>query len=121
MVHQILKDASVASNELGTERIFWTFRNTGHVARYSVSLEVVGIHSGGGQFGDIAHLATGKRGAIVYETGDLLPWPIAISLIGKHPRIRTLNPAMLLVLRDYWFHRLASREYNHGSWMKGVR
>ncbi|MDG5485958.1 nitronate monooxygenase [Mycolicibacterium gadium] len=70
-IHEKVKDAIVAGNELGTELIFRTLRNTGRVASNAVSREVVEILNQGGQFEDIAHLVSGKRGVKVYETGDL--------------------------------------------------
>lgn len=70
-IHQKVKDAIVAGSELDTELIFRTLRNTGRVASNAVSREVVEILNQGGQFEDIAHLVSGKRGVKVYETGDL--------------------------------------------------
>ncbi|WP_101947827.1 nitronate monooxygenase family protein [Mycobacterium sp. 3519A] len=70
-IHQNVKDAIVSGSELDTELIFRTLRNTGRVASNTVSREVVEILNDGGQFEDIAHLVSGKRGVKVYETGDL--------------------------------------------------
>ncbi|MFV9633830.1 NAD(P)H-dependent flavin oxidoreductase, partial [Mycobacterium neumannii] len=70
-IHQNVKEAIVAGTELDTELIFRPLRNTGRVASNAVSREVVEILDEGGQFEDIAHLVSGKRGARVYETGDL--------------------------------------------------
>ncbi len=70
-IHPNVKDAIVAGNELGTELIFRTLRNTGRVASNTISREVVKILDDGGQFEDIAHLVSGQRGAQVYQTGDL--------------------------------------------------
>jgi nitronate monooxygenase len=70
-IHQRVKEAIVAGDELGTELIFRTLRNTGRVASNAISREVVEILNSGGQFDDIAHLVAGKRGVKVYETGDL--------------------------------------------------
>ncbi len=70
-IHQNVKDAIVAGSELDTELIFRTLRNTGRVASNTVSRDVVEILNHGGQFDDIAHLVSGKRGVKVYETGDL--------------------------------------------------
>ncbi|OBI03617.1 nitronate monooxygenase [Mycolicibacter nonchromogenicus] len=70
-IHQKVKEAIVAGSELDTELIFRPLRNTGRVASNAVSRKVVDILDEGGQFGDIADLVSGKRGAKVYETGDL--------------------------------------------------
>ena len=70
-IHQNVKEAIVAGDELGTELIFRTLRNTGRVASNTISREVVEILNKGGQFEDISHLVAGKRGVKVYETGDL--------------------------------------------------
>jgi nitronate monooxygenase len=70
-IHQNVKEAIVAGSELDTELIFRPLKNTGRVASNAISREVVQILDNGGQFDDIAHLVSGKRGAKVYETGDL--------------------------------------------------
>ena len=49
-IHQNVKEAIVAGNELGTELIFRSLHNTARVASNAVSREVVEILKGGGQF-----------------------------------------------------------------------
>src|SRR6516162_9933657 len=49
-IHQNVKEAIVAGNELDTELIFRTLRNTARVASNAVSREVVEILNNGGQF-----------------------------------------------------------------------
>lgn len=71
-VHQNLKDQLVASSELDTQLIFRKFRNTARVYRNSVAEEVANIEQQEGtEFADVAELVSGKRGAIVLETGDM--------------------------------------------------
>lgn len=71
-VHQNLKNKLVASSELDTQLIFRKFRNTARVHRNSVAKEVANIEQReGSEFADVAELVSGKRGAIVLETGDM--------------------------------------------------
>jgi NAD(P)H-dependent flavin oxidoreductase YrpB (nitropropane dioxygenase family) len=71
-VHQKVKEQIVANNERSTALILRTLRNTSRVARNAVSGEVVSIESAGGaKIEDLAHLVSGKRGRLVFETGDV--------------------------------------------------
>jgi NADH:quinone reductase (non-electrogenic) len=69
-IHENIKQRLVEADERMTQHIFRTLRNTARVARNSVSEEVVEIERSGGSFADIQHLVAGKRGRLVYETGD---------------------------------------------------
>jgi nitronate monooxygenase len=70
-IHQKVKERIVANDEKSTDLIFRTLRNTARVAKNVVSREVVAIESGGNcKIEDIAHLVSGKRGKVVFETGD---------------------------------------------------
>jgi NADH:quinone reductase (non-electrogenic) len=71
-VHQKVKEQIVANNERSTALILRTLRNTSRVARNAVSGEVVSIESAGSaKIEDLAHLVSGKRGRLVFETGDV--------------------------------------------------
>ena len=70
-IHQNVKDRLVEAGERDTQLIFRQLRNTARVADNAVSREVVEKLKAGAQFEDIRDLVAGKRGAIVYETGDL--------------------------------------------------
>jgi NADH:quinone reductase (non-electrogenic) len=71
-VHQKVKEQIVANNERSTALILRTLRNTSRVARNAVSGEVVSIEgAGGAKIEDLAHLVSGKRGRLVFETGDV--------------------------------------------------
>jgi nitronate monooxygenase len=93
-IHQKVKDAIVAGDERGTELIFRSLHNTGRVASNTVSRKVVEILADGGQFEDIKDLVSGRRGAKVYETGDLEAgiWWIGTSmgLIDDVPTVQEL-------------------------------
>ena len=81
-IHQNVKEHIVASDERSTELILRTLRNTHRVARNAVSLEVTKIESSGGaKIEDLAHLVSGKRGKIVFESGDVNygVWSVGIS------------------------------------------
>src|ERR671935_155868 len=64
-------EALVAANELQTDHIFRTFRNTARVARNAVSSQVIAIERDGGDFAAVRELVAGSRGRLVYETGDV--------------------------------------------------
>ncbi|GGJ62801.1 NAD(P)H-dependent flavin oxidoreductase [Streptomyces brasiliensis] len=70
-IHENVKQAMVDSDELQTDLILRTLRNTARVAKNSVSTEVVRILNEGGVFEDVRELVAGARGRTVYETGDV--------------------------------------------------
>jgi len=71
-VHRNVKQHIVESTETETQLILRTLNNTSRVHRNSISEEVVAIEqSGHARIEDVAHLVSGGRGRIVYETGDL--------------------------------------------------
>jgi len=118
-IHPNVKAAIVAGDERGTELIFRTLRNTGRVASNTVSREVVGILNGGGQFGDIAHLVSGARGARVYETGDLEAgiWWIstAMGLIDDIPTVDALVSRIVREAEDLIDTRLRGMVETHAA------
>lgn len=69
-VHPSIKEQIVANDELATQLIFRTLRNTSRVARNTVSERVVEIERDGGSFEDIRELVSGQRGRKVFELGD---------------------------------------------------
>ncbi len=70
-IHDNIKRKIVEQNELQTNLVTRTLRNTHRVVKNSVSDEVIAIEKkGGATIGDLAHLVTGQRGKLVYETGD---------------------------------------------------
>ena len=71
-VHDKIKQQMVENDELSTDLIFRTLRNTARVAKNSVSQQVVEIESRGNcTIDDIAHLVSGQRGRAALEEGDL--------------------------------------------------
>jgi NAD(P)H-dependent flavin oxidoreductase YrpB (nitropropane dioxygenase family) len=81
-IHKNVKEHIVASDERSTELILRTLRNTHRVARNSVSQEVTTIEAAGGaKIEDLAYLVAGKRGKMVFETGDVNygVWSVGIS------------------------------------------
>ncbi|WP_185995957.1 NAD(P)H-dependent flavin oxidoreductase [Nocardioides campestrisoli] len=70
-IHDRVKQAIVAGDELGTELIFRSLRNTSRVASNSVSRKVVDILAEGGQFEDVQDLVAGVRGRTVFTEGDV--------------------------------------------------
>ena len=71
-IHQNVKQFLVDNDERGTNLIFRKFKNTGRVAKNSVSDQVVEISArDGAVFQDIQPLVSGAKGRIALETGDL--------------------------------------------------
>ncbi|WP_342723558.1 nitronate monooxygenase family protein [Bradyrhizobium sp. B097] len=71
-IHDAVKQFLVQNDERATNLIFRKFRNTGRVARNSVSDKVVEISSAAGtQFEDVRPLVSGAKGRIALETGNL--------------------------------------------------
>ena len=71
-IHENVKRQMVANDERSTNLIFRTLKNTARVAKNSVSQQVVDIESqGDASIDDIAHLVSGKRGRVVYDSGDV--------------------------------------------------
>jgi NAD(P)H-dependent flavin oxidoreductase YrpB (nitropropane dioxygenase family) len=71
-IHENVKRFIVANDERATNLIFRRFRNTGRVAKNSVSDEVVKISARPeAQFEDIRPLVSGARGRQALESGDL--------------------------------------------------
>ena len=71
-IHDRIKQLLVANDERATNLIFRSFRNTGRVAKNSVSDEVVEIAGRpGAVFEDVRPLVSGARGRVALETGDV--------------------------------------------------
>lgn len=72
-IHQNVKDAIVKATENDTVLCLRKFRNTSRLHKNKVSLEVRHIENTKQdvEFKDVAHLMSGKRGAKVYDTGDV--------------------------------------------------
>ncbi|MED5544700.1 MAG: nitronate monooxygenase family protein [Pseudomonadota bacterium] len=70
-IHDNIKRFLVENDERATNLIFRQFRNTGRVAKNSISDEVVTIaQAPGAQFQDVQPLVSGARGRTALETGD---------------------------------------------------
>lgn len=71
-IHQRVKDFLVQNTERDTKLIFRGFKNTGRVARNSVSDQVADIGSRpGAVFADVQPLVSGAKGRVALTTGDL--------------------------------------------------
>lgn len=71
-IHDDVKRFLVENDERATNLIFRQFRNTGRVARNSVSDQVVEIgNRPGAEFPDVQPLVSGAKGRTALETGDL--------------------------------------------------
>ena len=71
-IHDKVKQFLVGNSERDTHLIFRAFRNTGRVAKNSVSDRVVEISAAdGSEFSDIRPYVSGAKGRIALETGDL--------------------------------------------------
>ena len=71
-IHNRVKQLILDNDERGTNLIFRKFKNTGRVAKNSVSDEVVSISAReGAVFEDIRPLVAGAKGRVALETGDI--------------------------------------------------
>ena len=71
-IHDKIKQFIVGNDERSTHLIFRRFKNTGRVARNSVSDRVVDISSQPeAEFKDIQPLVSGAKGRVALESGDL--------------------------------------------------
>jgi nitronate monooxygenase len=71
-VHETVKQFLVTNDERDTRLIFRQFRNTGRVARNSVSEDVIALSNrDGASFEDVRHLVVGTRVREALETGNL--------------------------------------------------
>ena len=70
-IHDNFKRAMVANDELATELLFRSYRNTARVAKNAVSTEAVRIEREGKPFEAVAHLVKGVRGREGLSNGDL--------------------------------------------------
>jgi nitronate monooxygenase len=94
-IHDNVKQLLVRNSERDTNLIFRKFKNTGRVARNSVSDRVVELSAHPeSRFEDIAQLVGGARGRLALETGDLdagLIWAgQSQGLIDDIPTVATL-------------------------------
>lgn len=98
-IHPDVKAALVAGDELNTNLIFRQLSNTARVVKNTVSDEVVDILRDGGDFPAVRELVAGRRGRIVYETGDLnagIWWAgLSQALIHDVPTCRELIDRMV--------------------------
>jgi len=71
-IHDNIKQLLVANDERATNLIFRAFRNTGRVAKNSVSDQVVEIGGRpGAAFEEVRPLVSGAKGRVALETGDV--------------------------------------------------
>ncbi|MCP3379933.1 nitronate monooxygenase family protein [Bradyrhizobium sp. CCGUVB4N] len=71
-IHEAVKQFLVQNDERATNLIFRRFRNTGRVAKNSVSDKVVEISNvPEAAFDDVRPLVSGAKGRVALETGDL--------------------------------------------------
>jgi nitronate monooxygenase len=69
-IHHRIKQFIVENDERATNLIFRSYRNTGRVARNSVSDEVVAMEREGLPFEKVHHLVAGTRGRAALESGN---------------------------------------------------
>ncbi|MCK9503730.1 MAG: nitronate monooxygenase family protein [Porticoccaceae bacterium] len=101
-IHQRIKEFIVANDERATNLIFRKFKNTGRVARNSVSDKVVEIsNQPNAEFKDIQPYVSGAKGRQALETGDLdagLVW--AGQIQGLIHDIPTVHELVTRISRD---------------------
>jgi NAD(P)H-dependent flavin oxidoreductase YrpB (nitropropane dioxygenase family) len=110
-IHEEIKQRIVEQDELATDLIFRTMRNTSRVARNEISAKVIEIEANGGTFEDVRDLVSGTRGRLVYETGesDAGVWSVGMvqGLIDDVPTVAELIERMLAEARQIIGERLS--------------
>ncbi|MGD9659767.1 MAG: NAD(P)H-dependent flavin oxidoreductase [Porticoccaceae bacterium] len=101
-IHQRIKEFIVANDERATNLIFRKFKNTGRVAKNSISDKVVELsNQPGSEFKDIQPYVSGAKGRQALETGDLdagLVW--AGQIQGLIHDIPTVHELVTRISRD---------------------
>ena len=101
-IHENIKQLIVANDERATNLIFRGFKNTGRVAKTSVSDEVVRIERRpGAVFEDVRPLVSGAKGRVALQTGDIeagLVW--AGQIQGLIHDIPTCHELVTRIVRD---------------------
>lgn len=111
-IHQTVKEFIVANSERDTKLIFRGFKNTGRVARNSVSEQVAEIGARpGAVFADVQPLVSGAKGRVALTTGDLdagLIWAGQVQgLIHDIPHCRDLLSRMVAEAEEIIRNRLS--------------
>ncbi len=111
-IHQTVKEFIVANSERDTKLIFRGFKNTGRVARNSVSEQVAEIGARpGAVFADVQPLVSGAKGRVALTTGDLdagLIWAGQVQgLIHDIPHCRDLLSRMVADAEEIIRNRLS--------------
>ena len=70
-IHQKVKEAIVGADERSTALILRSLRNTSRVFGNSVAKKAIEMEQGGKGIDEIGPYVAGKKGRVVYETGDL--------------------------------------------------
>ena len=70
-IHQKVKEAIVGADERSTALILRSLRNTSRVFGNSVARKAIEMEQGGKGIDEIGPYVAGKKGRVVYETGDL--------------------------------------------------
>lgn len=101
-IHERIKRLLVENDERATNLIFRAFRNTGRVAKNSISDQVVELGSRpGAVFEDVRPLVSGAKGRTALETGDIdagLIW--AGQIQGLIHDIPTCEELVARIVRD---------------------
>src|SRR5690606_26800530 len=101
-IHQSIKEFIVANDERATNLIFRKFKNTGRVAKNSISDKVVEItNQPDSEFKDVQPYVSGAKGRQALETGDLdagLVW--AGQIQGLIHDIPTVHELVTRISRD---------------------
>ncbi len=110
-IHQDIKEFIVRNDERGTNLIFRKFRNTGRVAKNSISDKVVEISlEPQTEFKDIQHLVSGAKGRVALENGDLdagLIWAgLVQGIIHDIPTCKELVERIVRDAEQIFSHRI---------------
>jgi NAD(P)H-dependent flavin oxidoreductase YrpB (nitropropane dioxygenase family) len=112
-IHDKVKQAMVEADELNTQLMNRTLRNTSRVFKNEVASKIVEIHREKGahlKIGDLAEYLSGQRGKVVFEDGDVDHgvWSagMVVGLIHDVPSCAELVSRIVHEAEDIIAHRL---------------
>ena len=113
-IHDKVKQAMVEADELNTQLMNRTLRNTSRVFKNEVASKIVEIEREKGadlKIGDLAEYLSGQRGKVVFEDGDVDHgvWSagMVVGLIHDVPSCAKLVSRIVKEVEDILAHRLA--------------
>ena len=81
-IHEGIKQKIVEMDENQTRLIFRSYKNTARVYRNGIADKVAEIEAGGGDFGQVHHLVSGKNQDKAWTSGDIEAGMVTVGMSG---------------------------------------